>query len=470
MKTKKIIAGIMSLAVAGALAGCGGGSSNTTPAQATTQAPADTAAPTVEEQEAGAVTTAGEQVTAAETNENISLSISWWGGDSRHEATQKALDAFTAAHPNITIEPQFGAWSGWEEKMSTAFYAGTAPDVNQVNWNWLYNFSGDGSIFADISALADFDTSQYDPVALKQCTVANKLQAIPVSMTGRIFYWNKSTFEKAGIDTPKSLADLLAAGETFKTVLGDDYYPLAVGEYDRMILMTLYLESKYGKEWVKDNTTLNYTVEEIADGMAFIDSLEDAHVIPSIATITGDGADSLDKNPKWMEGKYAGIFEWDSSASKYEGALNEGQEFIVGEYFPDMGETHGGFAKVSLGFSICETSQHKAEAAQLLNFMLNEAEGVEIMGSERGIPLSKSALSLCKEKGILNPTVAEANAKVLTWVSFGLDPNYENAKLKNAPDGVYQDAFGGLSFDEYDVNKAAQVLYDGVTAVLSGQA
>ena len=37
-------------------------------------------------------------------------------------------------------------------------------------------------------------------------------------MTGRIFYWNKSTYEKAGLETPKSLADLMAAGPVFKDV------------------------------------------------------------------------------------------------------------------------------------------------------------------------------------------------------------------------------------------------------------
>ena len=49
-----------------------------------------------------------------------------------------------------------------------------------------------------------------------------------------------------------------------------------------------------------------------------------------------------------MEGKYAGIWEWDSSASKFEKALNEGQEFIVGDYFTDIGEYQGGFTKVSM--------------------------------------------------------------------------------------------------------------------------
>ena len=34
-------------------------------------------------------------------------------------------------------------------------------------------------------------------------------------MTGRIFYWNKTTFEKAGLATPTTLEELMAAGPIF---------------------------------------------------------------------------------------------------------------------------------------------------------------------------------------------------------------------------------------------------------------
>ncbi len=412
----------------------------------------------------GGATTGG----AATSGEDVTIKFSWWGGDSRHEATQAAVDAFMKKYPNIKVECQFGAWTGWEDSMSTAFYAGTAPDVNQVNWNWISNYSGDGSIFLDLNKVSGtFDLSQYDQSALDQCTVAGELQAVPVSMTGRIFYWNKTTFEKAGISTPTSLEELYAAGEAFKTTLGDDYYPLALGEYDRAILLVYYLESVYGKAWVVDNK-LNYTAEEITKGLEFIQSLEDKHVIPSIATILGDGAESLDKNPKWMDGKYAGIFEWDSSASKFNSALNEGQELIVGDYFKDFGEYQGGFAKVSLAFAISENTKHPEECALLLNYLLNDPEGTAIMKSERGIPLSKAAFENCKTQGLLNEMVAEANTKVLAWVDYPLDTQFENSKLKGNPDGVYYDALGGLSYKEYTPAEAAQILVDGISEVLAG--
>ncbi len=91
------------------------------------------------------------------------MTISWWGGDSRHEAYQNAIRSFQAEHSNITIEPTFAAWSGWEEKMAAAFIAGNAQDVCQVNWNWLYNYSADGSKFVDLNTVSNFlDLTQWD--------------------------------------------------------------------------------------------------------------------------------------------------------------------------------------------------------------------------------------------------------------------------------------------------------------------
>lgn len=397
--------------------------------------------------------------------EECTLTFSWWGGESRHKATLAAIEAFEKKYPGIKIQSTYGSWSNWEDSMATMFVTNTAPDINQINWNWITSYSANGEAFMDLNRASNIlDLSQYTQSALDQCVFANKLQAVPVSMTGRIFYWNKTTFDKAGIDTPKSLEDLKKAGMEFKNKLGDDYYPIALGEYDRMILMVYYLESVYGKPWVSDGK-LQYTQDEIKKGLEFIQSLEDAHVTPSIKTILGDGADSLDKNPKWMNGTYAGIFEWDSSASKFKKALKE-QEFVVGEYFKDMGKYQGGYSKVSLGFAISETCKHPKEAAMFLNFLLNEDEGTTIMASERGIPLSTAALANCKAKDLLDSTVVEANGKVLSWVSYPLDPKFEAASLKNS-DGVYYDVMAGLSYKEYTAEKAAKILMDGINEELS---
>ena len=88
------------------------------------------------------------------------------------------------------------------------------------------------------------------------------------------------------------------------------------------------------------------------------------------------------------------------------------------------------------------------------------------MKSERGIPLSKKANELCAQEGLLNAKVAEANAKVLDWCSNKLDPKFESSALKNS-DGVYYDAMDGLSYKDYSIEEAAEVLYEGITEVLA---
>ena len=404
------------------------------------------------------------------SSDPVTLTMSWWGGESRHNAYQEALKAFSAEHTTITVNPTFAAWSGWEDTMSTKFAGGVAEDVCQINWNWLYNYSGNGQTFLDLNSVTDYlDMSQWDDAKLGACNVANAQQCVPISMTGRIFYWNMTTFNKAGItEVPKTLDDLMNAGKTFKEKLGDDYYPLHLGAYDRMILMVFYLESKYGKDWADPTTsTLNYTADEIAEGIDFIKSLVEGHVIMSLPTYYGSNGDNAaHQSNEWITGKLAGCFEWDSSATKYADALDEENKpgFTVGEEIK-FGDNNGGFSKVSMGLAITKTSKCVAEAATLINFLLNEEKGASIMGSECGIPASKAGLKFAQDAGAVKSLVAEANAKVMAFTTNKLDPLFENNDLKASGTGIYQEVFDNIDYGDQTPEEAVETLLDGMESV-----
>ena len=439
---------------AGLLAACSGSTAaSSTASSAASQAPAASA-----------------DESLALSDGPVNLSISWWGGDSRHAAYQSALEAFHTEYSNITVEPTFAAWSGWEEKMAAAFIAGNAQDVCQVNWNWLYNYSADGSKFVDLNTASKFiDLTQWDAAAMDACYVANSQQCVPVSMTGRIFFWNMTTFNKAGItEVPKTLDDLMAAGKAFQEKLGNDYYPMHLGAYDRMILMVFYLESKYGKDWADPVTsTLNYTEDEIAEGLAFIKSLVDNHVMMNLKTYYSANSDTAThQSNEWITGKIAGIFEWDSAASKYSSALDDDNKagFTVGEEIK-FGDNNGGFSKVSMGLAITKTCKNVAEAATLINFLLNEEKGASIMGSECGIPASKAGLQYAQAAGAVKSLVAEANAKVMAFTTNKLDPLFENSDLKASGTGIYQEVFDTVDYDNAAGADVVDVLLDGMESV-----
>ena len=403
------------------------------------------------------------------SSDPVTLTMSWWGGESRHNAYQEALKAFSAEHTTITVNPTFAAWSGWEDTMSTKFAGGVAEDVCQINWNWLYNYSGNGQTFLDLNSVTDYlDMSQWDDAKLGACNVANAQQCVPISMTGRIFYWNMTTFNKAGItEVPATEDDLFAAGKAFQEKLGDDYYPLHLGAYDRMILMVFYLESKYGKDWADPTTsTLNYTADEIAEGIDFIKSLVDGHVIMPLPTYYGANGDgATHQSNEWITGKIAGIFEWDSAASKYQDALDEENKpgFTVGEEIK-FGDYNGGFSKVSMGMAITKTCKNPAEAATLIEYLWN-GDGAAIMGSECGVPASKAGLATAQAAGKINELVAEANGKVMSFVSCQLDPLFESSDLKATGTGIYQEVFDTLDYDNASGADLVDTLLDGMESV-----
>lgn len=395
------------------------------------------------------------------------IRFSWWGGDSRHHATSEAVRAFTDAHTDVNVACEYGAWSGWEESAAAALYAGTEPDVMQVNLNWLTDYNSDSTGFLDLNTLSDrLDLSQYDPAVLEDCTVDGKLLCLPVSETGRVFLWNEASFAAAGIPVPDSFAALMAAGETFRQKRGEDCYPLALGWYDRMLFLVYVLQCRYGREWVEDGK-LQYSLEELEEGLSVIAEMEQKHVIPPLRLIAGGGADSFDKDENWITGKYGGIYEWDSSAGKFVDSLGANAQLRVGQYFTDLGSYQGGFSKVALGLAVSKHTEHPETCAELISYLVSEDQAIKLLGTERGIPLNKHAYQVCEDAGLLGDISAEAYDTMNAWVHFSGDPSFEHAALKGSG-GVYEDVFTGLSYGEYSVSQGAERLYAGIQSALAG--
>ena len=97
---------------------------------------------------------------------------------------------------------------------------GMAADLMQINWNWINIFSKDGNGLYDLNSLSsDIDLSQYEQILLDQCIVDGKLNAIPYGVAGRVFLYNKTTYDKAGLKVPSSFEEIKEAGKVMKEKL-----------------------------------------------------------------------------------------------------------------------------------------------------------------------------------------------------------------------------------------------------------
>lgn len=380
------------------------------------------------------------------------LRMSWWGGDSRHTATQEALKACGAKYGH-TINPEFTGFKGHLEKLTTQIAGGTEADIMQVNWPWLPLFSPHGEGFADLNELSGtIKLDNWTKEQLESATVEGKLNGLPVSTTGRVYMFNKTTFEKAGIPVPTSFAELIAAGKVFEEKLGADYYPFQSSQENAVLLISQIATQLSGKDLVDPETgKVSWTKDQLVQAINFYQSLVDAHVVPSWKEAASDGNIMLHEDPRWANGEVGGSYEWDSTYFKYSDPLKASGGVLepVKILKVDGAVTEGVYRKPSMLFSISKNSKNKEAAAQIVNCLMNEPEGITALGATRGLPASKAAATLLSEAGQVNPILLKANEIVMASEGPSMSPYNEHPQIRDIfKDTMEEFAYGAISADE----------------------
>ncbi|WP_065377515.1 ABC transporter substrate-binding protein [Ensifer adhaerens] len=396
------------------------------------------------------------------TAQGAELRMAWWGGESRHVATQKAIAACGEKYGH-TVKGEFTGFDGYLEKLTTQMAGKTEADIIQVNWPWLPLFSKNGDGFADLRKLKAVDLSNWSEADLSAGSMNGVLQGLSVSTTGRVFFFNATTFEKAGVAIPKSWDEFFAATATIKEKLGKDYYSFNAVKETAQLLTTLAVVQKTGKDLVDPATNrVAWTPEELAEGISFLGELVETGAIRSQKEEAADGNVNLFEKPAWADGKIAGSYEWDSTYSKYADPLKDGQLLkpVAMLKLPNA-VTEGVYRKPSMVFSISKNSKDPEAAAQIVNCLLNEPEGIDALGTSRGLPASKAAAARLGDKG--EPEVRAANAIVVAASGPAVSPFNEHPEVRAAfIDTLEEYAYGQLKADE----AAAQII-DTVNDVLA---
>ncbi|WP_159587462.1 ABC transporter substrate-binding protein [Chelativorans xinjiangense] len=396
------------------------------------------------------------------------LRMSWWGGDSRHVATQEALKACGEKHGH-TIKPEFTGWTGHQEKVATQLAGSTEADIMQINWPWLPLFSLEGDGFADLNEYSDtIDLSQWSEDQLDSATVNGKLNGLPVSTTGRVFFFNEATFDKAGLPLPTTWDELIEATAVFKEKLGEDYYPFDAQGGDQglgaILNVSLVTTQMTGKDLVDPATnTVAWTAEELQKGIEFNQSLADKGVIRDWKTVAGGGNVDLFELPAWSEGKIAGSYEWDSTYGKFNDPIENGELVPVGLLTVEDAATEGVYRKPSMLFSISRNSKNPEAAAQIVNCLLNEPEGIEALGDTRGIPASRIAAETLAEGGAINPRLLEAHKLVIEAKGPTVSPFNEHPEVRE----IFKDTLEEFAYGNISAADASTEIIEGVNGVLA---
>jgi oligogalacturonide transport system substrate-binding protein len=393
------------------------------------------------------------------------LRMSWWGGGSRHEATQAALQICGERHGH-TISPEFTGFSGHFERLATQIAGRTEPDIMQVNWPWLPIFSADGSRFADLNEFSHIiDLTNWSAEQLDSGTMNGRLNGLPVSTTARLFAFNTTAWERAGLPLPTTWEELVAAGPVFRERLGEDNFPFEASHLDATLIVLLYGTQMTGRSLIDAATNeIAWSAEELTTAIEFYQTLVDNHVVPTQEAVAGAGNVPLEENPNWTAGRLGGTYQWDTTYIRISDPMAEGEELVYTAMLSQPGQqTQGIYRKPSMVFAISANTQNPEAAAQILNCLMNEEAGVMALGSTRGVPASNAAREMLMAAGGISDIQIEAQNRVLEGEGPTIHPFIEHPDVRSA----MIDALEMFAYGRIDAATAAEEMLIGIEAVLS---
>jgi len=170
-------------------------------------APAEEAAAPAEEAAAPAEETAApaEAVSA----EPVALRFTVWTGNEKHLSMLNSIaEAYTAAHPNVTVQFDTIDFDDYVSKVTIQLAGGTPPDAG-----WLMETAApsfvDAGVLADLkpvlTSYPDYDFEDLSAPTLKLWQSGDALYGVPFSNSPIFLVYNKDLFEKAGVAAPDQL-------------------------------------------------------------------------------------------------------------------------------------------------------------------------------------------------------------------------------------------------------------------------
>ncbi len=392
------------------------------------------------------------------------IRFSWWGGDDRHEATLKAIDLWSQIHPDIKIIPEYGGWDGWTEKVASQISGGTAPDVMQINYDWLISLTSAENVFYDLGKIDGIiNLSGYDEEILSFGEIGGVTYAVPVSLSGRGLFYNSDVYRNLGADYPETWDELISLGEIFGS---RDIHPLDLDIQNggtAWYLAVVYVQQQTGREFLSIDGHLGFSEDDLKMALDFYKELEDNHVIRDVkARIDEDGNAALYQSSEFIDGSVAGVLEWGSSVGKYEMVLPDGVLESGPLLKSENGNSGGWMIKPSMLYTISGNTEHPDEAAAFIDFMLNNTDCAEILGTTRGIPISSYAEESLEKTGKLTGLSHELDEMLENSDTVTISPYMELPRMKE----FYNTAIESISYNISDTQSAAHKLYTSITEYL----
>jgi multiple sugar transport system substrate-binding protein len=339
----------------------------------------------------GGAAACGDDDSSSDPNANVELSIFWWGAEKRAELTEKALDLYHTKHPNVTFKKTWQANQGYFDKLATLTAGGNAPDIFQIDDNYISEYAS-RNVTLDLtpySGNGKLDLSKFPPGLRDYGVVDGKLAGVAFGENTQGLVFDKTLLDKNKLPSPTtgmSWADFITWAENVSKVtkVPGTQDPSAVYQ-----AFWVWLRQE-GKDLYKGNE-LGFTEQDVTKWFELWKGARARGATPTPDVIHEGNATDISKQLV-VTGKADTSWVWANQMPELK--KNTESELGVIAY---PGDQKAQWARASMYFSVFRGSPKKDAAVDVVNFLANDPEAGQILGTDRGLPSNLDIRKLVEE-------------------------------------------------------------------------
>ena len=317
---------------------------------------------------------------------NVELNFVFWGDANRAKMTEAALRIFEKKNPGITVKTEYQDSAPYADKLATRFAGGNPPDVLAMANRSLLEYAQRGTL-ADLKSFPELNLDKVPETTLSRGEVDGKLYGLATGVTTIGVVVNKTITDQAGVTIPDDKTWSWEDYAKFATEVTQKTGGKVYGAGYDVATETgpIILARQRGEDFYTKDNKLGVSEKTIEDWFQYSVDLRKAGGYPPAGffeQIGGSPAQSY-----LAKGTVASQIIPINNFRGYNEAV-EGEVVLLRMPGETTGERRGYSADPTMLWSIAAKSKHPKEAAKLVDFLTNDAEGAAEVLTQRGVPIN----------------------------------------------------------------------------------
>ncbi|MEV7000963.1 ABC transporter substrate-binding protein [Streptomyces sp. NPDC093982] len=379
----------------------------------------------------------------------VVLRYTWWGNPDRAERTETAVALFEKQHPNVQVQTSFSAYDAYKQKLATQAAGGDAPDVMQLDYRQIDQYAS-GDVLLDLAQQkAVLRTREIDAGLLATGRLDGTQYAIPQGRGTETVAYDVKAWKESGVPLPGGSWTWSEWADAMRALTEKTGKPGATDPGQSEDCFEVWLRGQGKSLYTKDGG-LGFTAGDLTRWWTFTDGLRREGVVsPAEQTTQLDG--SVENTPLGR-GEAISDSNWDAPASGFLALIPSGVALAPMPSGEDG--TPGQYFKPSMFLGVGANTAHPKEAAQLVDFLVNDGKAAQILGATRGIPVNESIRKAIEPQlKDFDRTIADYQALLEGSLK---DPPQAPPSGDNALQTTFQRDYDQVSYERMSPSEAAE--------------